>query len=76
MFEIIPNYVHAMKLVNLFSLVIMSEMYTVLMATCAVTGNVSEEWVLRCVELLLERNARVNVYDKYVECSAILVSPL
>jgi len=60
-----------MKLVNLFSLVIMSEMYTVLMATCAVTGNVSEESVLRCVELLLERNSRVNVYDKYVECSAI-----
>ena len=42
----------------------MSEMYTVLMATCAVTGNTPEEWVLKCVELLLQRNARVNVYDK------------
>ncbi|KAL9973262.1 hypothetical protein ACROYT_G019691 [Oculina patagonica] len=41
------------------------EMYTVLMATCAVSGNTPEEQVLRCVELLLERNARVNVYDKY-----------
>ena len=51
-------------LVNLFSLAIISEMYTVLMATCAVTGNISEGRVLRCVALLLERNARVNVYDK------------
>lgn len=41
------------------------EMYTVLMATCAVAGNTPEECVLKCVELLLERNARVNVYDKY-----------
>ena len=51
-------------LANLFSLAIMSEMYTVLMATCAVAGNTPEECVLKCVELLLERNARVNVYDK------------
>ena len=53
-----------MILVNLFSFAFMSEMYTVLMAACAVTGRFSEEWVVKCVDLLLERNARVNVYDK------------
>ncbi|XP_015765978.1 PREDICTED: ankyrin repeat, SAM and basic leucine zipper domain-containing protein 1-like [Acropora digitifera] len=41
------------------------EMYTVLMATCAASRSVAEEQVLRCVELLLGKNARVNVYDKY-----------
>ena len=51
-------------LVKSFYLALSSEMYTVLMATCAVSGNMPEEQVLRCVELLLERNARVNVYDK------------
>ena len=51
-------------LLNSFSFTFMSEMYTVLMAACAVTGRFSEEWVVKCVDLLLERNARVNVYDK------------
>ena len=60
---IITNYL-CCSISNIFSLAIMSEMYTVLMATCAVTGNTPEEWVLKCVELLLQRNARVNVYDK------------
>lgn len=41
------------------------EMYTVLMATCAASTSVPEEQVFQCVELLLEKNARVNVYDKY-----------
>ena len=41
-----------------------SEMYTVLMATCATSASIPEEQVLNCVELLLEKNARVNVYDK------------
>ncbi|RMX46506.1 hypothetical protein pdam_00023278, partial [Pocillopora damicornis] len=41
------------------------EMYTVLMAVCAVPGNKPEDQVLTCVELLVERNARVNVYDKF-----------
>lgn len=41
------------------------EMYTVLMAVCAVPGNKPEEHVLACVELLLEKKARVNVYDKF-----------
>lgn len=41
------------------------EMYTVLMATCATSASIPEEQVLNCVELLLEKNARVNVYDKY-----------
>lgn len=41
------------------------EMYTVLMATCAASVSIPEEQVLKCVELLLEKNARVNVYDKY-----------
>jgi len=40
-------------------------MYTVLMATCAASATIPEEQVLKCVELLLEKNARVNVYDKY-----------
>ena len=40
-------------------------MYTVLMATCAVTRDVEDD-ILRCVELLLDKGARVNVYDRYV----------
>ena len=46
----------------------LSEMYTVLMATCAASVSIPEEQVLKCVELLLEKNARVNVYDKWVDC--------
>ena len=52
------------RLINIFLSCLYSEMYTVLMAVCAVPGNKPEDQVLTCVELLVERNARVNVYDK------------
>ena len=35
-----------------------------LMATCATSARIPEEQVFKCVELLLQKNARVNVYDK------------
>ena len=52
------------RLINIFLSCLYSEMYTVLMAVCAVPRNKPEDQVLTCVELLVERNARVNVYDK------------
>ena len=55
---------YKVTVINIFLSCLYSEMYTVLMAVCAVPGNKPEDQVLTCVELLVERNARVNVYDK------------
>ena len=62
--ETMHTDVRLCRLINIFLSCLYSEMYTVLMAVCAVPGNKPEDQVLTCVELLVERNARVNVYDK------------
>ena len=46
-------------------------MYSVLMATCAASGDV-ENNILHCVETLLTHGAKVNVYDRLVK--ALLLS--
>ena len=42
---------------------VIADMYYVLMAACGSSGFKEEE-VVKCVNLLLDRGAEVNVYDR------------
>ena len=46
------------------------DQYSVLMATCSSTKN-EEERILKCVEMLIEKNVNTNAYDRLAnKCNA------
>ena len=48
------------------------DLYTVLMSACSKTGG-NESDILKCIELLIQKGADVNAFDRYSNKSEVLL---